>query len=120
MIETRVAHEALAGLPPAVRTVAITGGAASPPEEELDAMAAHLDEGWDAVVCRRPVSEAVKVVEAGWVTGSLDRSGLVSTVPPLLIDREVLSGILTTSATGGWVDLIEAVVATGGKVGIRP
>ena len=78
-----------------------------------------LDKGWDAVVSGRPVSEAVKLVEAGWVAGSLDRSGLVSIVPPILIDREVLAAVLSDPSEDDWIDPIEAVIAAGGKVGIR-
>ena len=106
-------------MPPTVRTVALTGSGERPTGEEFDAMAADLDRGWDAVVSGRPVSEAVKLVEAGWVAGSLDRSGLVSIVPPILIDREVLTGVLSDLSEDDWIDPIEAVIAGGGKVGKR-
>ncbi|MDE0235289.1 MAG: 2-C-methyl-D-erythritol 4-phosphate cytidylyltransferase [bacterium] len=118
-IATRAVKEALGRLPPTVRTVAITGTGEPQPGEEFDDMAADLDKGWDAVVSGRPVSEAVKLVEAGWVTGSLERSGLVSIVPPILVDREVLEGVLKDLSEDGWIDPIEAVIAAGGKVGIR-
>lgn len=118
-ISIRAVKEALGRLPPTVRAVAIIGSGQAPSGEELDAMAADLDKGWDVVVSGRPVSEAVKLVEAGWVAGSLDRSGLVSIVPPILIDGEVLGGVLSDLSQDGWIDPVEAVIAAGGKVGIR-
>lgn len=118
-ISIRAVKEALGRLPPTVRAVAIIGSGEAPSGEELDAMAADLDKGWDVVVSGRPVSEAVKLVEAGWVAGSLDRSGLVSIVPPILIDREVLDGVLSDLSQDDWIDPVEAVIAAGGKVGIR-
>ena len=119
MISTRALKEALRRLPSAVRTVAITGTGDLPPGDELEVMAADLEKGWDAVVSTRPVSEAVKVVEAGWVAGSLDRSGLVSIAPPILIDREALGGVLSGLSEEDWIDPIEAVAAGAGKVGVR-
>lgn len=82
-------------------------------------MASDLEEGWDAVVSSRPASEAVKVVEDGWVVGSLNRAGLASIIPPFLINREMLAGILSDRSKDDWIDPIEAVVAGGGKVRIR-
>ena len=118
-ISVRAVKEALGRLPPTVRAVAITGNGEAPPGEDFDAMVADLDKGWDGVVSGRPVSEAVKLVEGGWVAGSLDRSGLVSIVPPILINREVLDGVLADLSEDGWIDPVEAVIAAGGKVGIR-
>ena len=119
MISTRVVKEALGGLPPTVRTVAIAGSGEQPPGDEVDAMAADVEKGREAVVSVRPVSEAVKVVEAGWVTGSLDRSGLVSVAPPILIDRKALAAILSDPSEDDRINPIEAVIAGGGKVGVR-
>ncbi len=119
MISTRAVKEAFGRLSSTVRTVAIVGSEEPPPGNEFDAMAADLERSWDAVVSGRPVSEAVKVVKAGWVAGSLDRSGLISVVPPILIDREVLGGVLSDLSGDHWIDPIEAVIASGGKVGIR-
>ena len=119
VISIRAVKEALGRLPPTVRAVAITGNGEAPPGEDFDAMVADLDKGWDGVVSGRPVSEAVKLVEGGWVAGSLDRSGLVSIVPPILIDREVLAGVLSDLSEDEWIDPVEAVIAAGGKVGIR-
>lgn len=119
MISAGAVKEALGRLPSTVRTVGIVGSGQPPPGDEFDAMAADLEKGWDAVVSSRPVFEAVKTVEGGWVAGRLDRSELVSIVPPILIDREVLGGVLSHLSEGDWIDPIEAVVAGGGKVGLR-
>ena len=119
MIGTRAVKEALERLPPTVQVVAFVGSSSPPAKEELDAMAADMEGGWDAVVSARPVSEAVKVVEGDWVEGSLDRSGLVSITPPVLVDRGMLSGILLAPATQAWIDPIEEVIDGGGKVRLR-
>ena len=120
MVSTRDVKEALGSLPATVRTIAITGSGEPPSIDDLDAMAVDLETGWDAVASGRPVTEAVKVVEAGWVTGSLDRSGLISVSPPILIDREVLGSVLSDLSEDAWIDPIQALVAGGGKVRIRP
>lgn len=118
-IATRVVVEALRQWPATVESVAISESAQPPPREILDNMASDLEEGWDAVVSGRSVSEAVKEVEAGWVAGSIERAELVSIIPPFLIDREMLAGILSDRSKDDWIDPIEAVVAGGGKVRIR-
>ncbi len=119
MIGTRAVKETLAQLPPTVQVVAFVGSSSPPAEEELDAMVADMEGGWDAVVSARPVSEAVKVVDSDWVEGSLDRSELISVIPPILVGREVLSGILSAPATQAWIDPIEEVIDGGGKVRLR-
>lgn len=118
-ISTLALKEALRRFPSTVRAVAIVGRGELPAGEELDAMAGDLEKGWDAVVSGRPVSEAVKVVDAGWVAGSLERSGLVSIGTPILIDRQVLGGVLSDLSEDDCIDPIEAVIAGGGKVGVR-
>lgn len=118
-ISTLALKEALRRFPSTVRAVAIAGRGELPAGEELDAMAGDLEKGWDAVVSGRPVSEAVKVVDAGWVAGSLERSGLVSIGTPILIDRQVLGGVLSDLSEDDCIDPIEAVIAGGGKVGVR-
>lgn len=118
-IATQVAKEALGKWPPTVASVAISESAQPPPREILDNMASDLEEGWDAVVSGRSASEAVKEVDDGWVVGSLNRAGLASIMPPFLIDREMLTGILSDRSKDDWIDPIEAVVVGGGKVRIR-
>ena len=120
LVSTREVKEALGSLPATVRTIAITGTGEPLSRDDLGAMAVDLEKGWDAVACGRPVTEAVKVVEAGWVTGSLDRSGLISVSSPILIDREVLGSVLSDLSEDAWIDPIEALVAGGRKVRIRP
>ena len=68
------------------------------------------------MVACRPVSEAVKIVEAGWVAGSIDRTGLISILPPILIKRKVLAAILSFQSEDSWIDPVESVMAGGGKV----
>ncbi len=119
MIGIRAVKDALERLPPTVQVVAFVGSSSPPAKEELDAMAADLEGGWDAVVSARPVSEAVKVVEGDWVEGSLDRSELISVILPILVGREVLSGILSAPATQAWIDPIEEAIGGGGKVRLR-
>ncbi len=118
MIGSRAVRDILDRLPPTVRAVAFSDSAEPPPEEELRAMESVLEEGCDAVASGRSVPEAVKVVGGGWVVGSLDRSGLVSIVPPILIDRGGLAEVLSARAAEGWIDPIEGVIAGGGTVRI--
>ncbi|MYA39268.1 MAG: 2-C-methyl-D-erythritol 4-phosphate cytidylyltransferase [Acidimicrobiia bacterium] len=115
-VATRAAQEILRRWPPTVGHVAITESAQPPTREKLDSMAAELEGGWDAVVACRPVSEAVKIVEAGWVAGSIDRTGLISILPPILIKRKVLAAILSFQSEDSWIDPVESVMAGGGKV----
>lgn len=117
MIDPGRVREVLERAPPTVDRVALSGDTVSSPDEEnlLGSMEAVLRHGGEAVVSVRAVSEAVKVVEGGWVVGSLDRSSLVSAVPPVLFDREALAGLSGASARE-WVDPVQVLLEAGGRV----
>lgn len=118
MIDAEAVRDALEEGPPTVRAAAFAGSAETFGEEEqrLCALGPVLQEGVAAVVSVRPVSEAVKVVEEGWVVGSLDRSTLVLITLPILIDRSVLSGVLSVVTAQVWVNPIQEIVDAGGVV----
>ncbi len=122
-IEAPAVRGALEIMPPTVVRVGFSADAEpSPRERELfDTMAPLLQKGGEAVVAIRPLSEAVKVVREGWVVGSRDRSLLATVACPVLIDRHVLERLLGEAGAANRLDLVQALLATGGTVmGISP
>lgn len=118
MLDSRAVRQGLEGLPPQVWGVACSANpeTGQTEREGLLSMGACLRAGADAVATVRSVSEAVKVVDDGWVVGSMDRSTLVSIILPVLINRSVLAALLADAGLAGWVDPIQEIVSAGGTV----
>ena len=116
MVECQEVRDALDRLPHTVNAVSFAPSGSAPDEEVLHTLKKALGEGFDAAVSVLPVSEAVKVVEEGWVVGSLPRSEVVSITLPILIDRAVLARMISSPTLADRIDLVEEVLAAGGKV----
>ena len=118
VLDSRAVRKGLEGLPSRVWGVACLANpeTGQTEREALLSMGACLRAGADAVATVRSVSEAVKVVEDGWVVGSMDRSTLVSITLPILINRSVLAGMLSDDRGAGSVNPIQEIVSAGGAV----
>jgi len=76
-------------------------------ENDLDVLAAGV-----------PATEAVKLVEDGFITDAMDRSTLVSVRCPEVIRRSTLDNCLTAVSDRTWVNPTELLVASGASVRI--
>lgn len=118
VLDSRALLPDLERLHPRVREVAFSSDPAPSPREEemMRSMRTLLVKGAHAVATVRPVSEAVKVVEDGWVVGSLDRTALVSITLPIIVDRSALSRLLSVPGANMTVDPIQELIKAGGAV----
>ena len=121
-IDGEACRSALQGLAPTVAAAALSANTEPSDAEDqaLCSLAAVLQEGADAVVTTRAVSEAVKVVEDGLVVGGVDRASLVTVTLPVLIDLSTLRKVLAGSDVDRWLDPVRAIVGAGGAVRAGP
>lgn len=93
---------AVASLPPDFAGV-LVHDAARPlvPVELVDAVAAAVRAGAEAVIPALPVADTIKQVEGGLVVATPDRSGLVAVQTPQGFSREVLEKAHATTDSGG-------------------
>ena len=120
MIDTGAARRALQGLAPTeAAALSATTKPSESEEQTLCSLWAVLQEGADAVVTTRAVSEAVKVMKDGLVVGDVDRDSLVTVTLPILIDLSTLRKLLTGPDVECWIDPIRAILGAGGAVRAR-
>ena len=121
-IDTGGARSALQGLAPTVVGVVLSANTETSEAEEqaLRSLEEVLQEGAEAVVTTRAVSEAVKVVEDGLVVGSVNRASLVTVAPPIMIALPIMRKLLAGSEVNPWMDPVRAVAGAGGAVRAGP
>jgi 2-C-methyl-D-erythritol 4-phosphate cytidylyltransferase len=86
-------------------------GPSPPPAEEVTVMRRELEPGgWVARAV--PVSDALKSVEEGRVTGSIERTAVVSLRLPILVPVELLRAVVDGAGDDPF-DLIDALSAVG-------
>ncbi|MCE2527914.1 MAG: hypothetical protein J4G00_10330 [Actinomycetia bacterium] len=118
VLDSRAVRRGLKGLSPQVWGVVCLANPETLQTDRVDlgSMGASLRAGADAVATVRSVPEAVKVVDSGWVVGSMDRSSLFSITLPLVIKRSVLGRLLSEASPVGSVNPIQEMVNAGGRV----
>ncbi len=117
-IDAGAVRDVLEELPPTVIRIGWLSDAGWSPQNQelLGSMGVVLQEGGEAVVSVRPVSEAMKVVREGWVVGSVDRALVVTVASPVLFDRAALAGLLRQTITEGWMNPVQELLKAGGRV----
>lgn len=122
LIDTGGARSALQGLAPTAVGVALSANTETSEAEEqaIRSLEEVLQEGAEAVVTTRAVSEAVKVVEGGQVVGSVDRASLVTVALPIMIALPTMRKLLAGPEVDHWMDPVRAVVGAGGAVRAGP
>lgn len=96
--------------------VTAAGGAYSP--EVARVLGGLVDA--DACFVRRPVTDAVKVVQAGLVTGSVDRHGLTHVQLPYVVRREAVTAQVAACAADAPGAVAAALLAAGRIVRVVP
>jgi 2-C-methyl-D-erythritol 4-phosphate cytidylyltransferase len=74
-----------------------------------------LSEGWDGVVPGLPIPDTVKRVSDGVVTGTIDRSDLVTVQTPQAFPAQILQAAYARDLTGA-TDCASLVESSGGRI----
>ena len=118
LLDSGASRSALQGLASTVAAAALSANTEGSEAEEqvLCSLEAVLQEGADAAVTTRAVSEAVKVVSDGLVVGGVDRGSLVTVTFPILIGISTMRNLLAGPEVDRWLDPVGAIVGAGGAV----